>query len=72
VNVRNISMSFSQKINCGNYESKGISLGASAELNEEDDLTECKAALAAKLNDLLEEEVNREKQKIAAIAVSRR
>ena len=70
MNVRSISMNLSQKVNLGNYETKGISLGASAGLSEEDNLAECKAELAAKLNQLLEEEVSREKKQLL-IAVSR-
>ena len=70
MNVRSFSMNLSQKVNLGNYETKGISLGASAELDETDDFVECKAELAVKLNKLLEEEVNREKQKLL-VAVSR-
>jgi len=34
-------------------------------------LEQCNQELAAKLNKLLEEEVSREKQKIAAVALSR-
>ena len=71
MNVRNFSMNLSQKVNLGNYETKGISLGVSVELDETDDLVECKAELAAKLNELLAEEVSREKQQLAAVAVSR-
>ena len=71
MNVRNISMNLSQKVNLGNYETKGISLGASVELDETDDLVECKAELATKLNQLLEEEVDREKKQLAAVALSR-
>ncbi len=67
MNVRSLSMNLSQKVNLGNYETKGICLGASVELDESDDLVECKAELAAKLNQLLEEEVNREKTKILAV-----
>ena len=72
MNVRNLSLNVSQKVNLGNYETKGISIGVSAELDESDDLTQCKAELAAKLNQLLEEEVKKEKQQIAAVAYSRR
>ena len=71
MNVRSLSLNFSQKVNLGNYETKGISIGATIELDESDDLTECKAELAAKLNELLAEEVNTEKQRVAAAAMSR-
>ena len=67
MNVRSFSLNFSQKVNLGNYETKGISIGACAELDETDNLIECKAELAAKLNELLEEEVNREKTKLLAV-----
>jgi len=53
-----------------NYETKGITIGACVELDETDDLVECKAELTTKLNKLLEEEVSREKQKLL-VAVSR-
>lgn len=72
MNVKSLSMNLSQKLNQGNFQTKAISIGASVELDESDDLVECKAELAAKLNQLLEEEVNREKQRIAAVAYSRR
>jgi len=67
MNVRNLSLNVSQKVNLGNYETKAISIGVSAELSEEDDLVECKAVLASKLNELLDEEVRREKTKILAV-----
>ena len=61
-------MHLSQKVNLGNYETKGISLGASVELDETDDLEQCKQELAAKLNKLLEEEVSREKKHLLVVA----
>lgn len=67
--VRSLSMNVSQKVNLGNYETKAISIGVSAELDESDDLAECKAELSAKLNQLLEEDVSREKK---LLAVARR
>ena len=72
MNVRSISMNLSQKVNLGNYETKGITIGACVELDETDDLVECKTELATKLNKLLEEEVSKEKQRIAAVVSSRR
>ena len=71
MNVKSLSLNVSQKVNLGNYETKGISIGASVELDETDDLAECKKELSEKLNELLEEEVSREKQQLAAVAVSR-
>ena len=62
MNLKSLSMNFSQKVNLGNFETKAISIGASAELDESDDLAECKAELSAKMNSLLEEEIIREKQ----------
>ena len=61
--VRSISINLSQKVNLGNYETKAISIGASAELDEADDLIECRRELSAKLNKLLEEEVSKEKNR---------
>ena len=71
MNVRNLSMNVSQKVNLGNFETKAISIGASIELDDAEDLAACKAALAAKLNQLLAEEVNREKKQLL-VATSRR
>ena len=62
MDVKSISMNLSQKINLGNFQTKAISIGVAAELDESDDLTECKAELSAKINQLLEEEIIREKQ----------
>ena len=64
--VRSISINLSQKVNLGNYETKAISIGVSAELDEADDLIMCKAEISEKLNKLLEEDVSREKQLIVA------
>ena len=63
--VRSISINLSQKVNLGNYETKAISIGASAELDEADDLIECRRMLSAKLNKLLEEDISREKNQLA-------
>ena len=62
--IKSMNYSLSQKINLGNFQTKAISIGASAELDESDDLAECKQELAAKLNQLLEEEVAKEKQRL--------
>lgn len=62
MNVKSISMNVSQKVNLGNFQTKAISLGVVAELDESDDITECKAELSEKINQLLEEEIIREKQ----------
>lgn len=71
MNIKSLSINLSQKVNLGNFETKAISIGASAELDESDDLAECKAALAAKLNQLLAEEVSREKKQLLAVACRR-
>lgn len=71
MNPRSISINISQKVNLGNYETKAISIGVSAELDESDDLAECKKELASKLNQLLSEEVNREKKALIVVSSGR-
>ena len=68
MNVRSLSMNVSQKVNLGNYETKAISIGATVELDESDDLVQCKHELSAKLSQLLEEEVKKEKKQLIVIA----
>lgn len=68
MNVRSLSLCFSQKVNLGNFETKSISLGLSAELEDLDDLSKCKAELASKLNQLLAEEVNKEKKELIVLS----
>jgi len=60
--IKAINVSFSQKINLGNFQSKGIGLSVTAELDESDDLSECRKELSAKINGMLEEEVSKEKK----------
>lgn len=71
MNLKSVSVNVSQKINLGNFETKAISIGVSAELDENDDLAECKQELSVKINQLLAEEVSKEKKQLL-IAVSRR
>ncbi len=59
MNVKELTVNVSQKINCGNYESRGVGLGATIELSESDDLLKVKQALTDKLNRLLDFEVQR-------------
>ena len=71
MNIKSLSLNISQKINCGNYETKAISIGITVELEETDNLTATKTVLSTKLNQLLAEEVNREKKQLL-VATSRR
>ena len=57
--VKEINVSVSQKLNTGNYTSKGFGLSATAELNEGDDLLKVKQELANKLNQMLDFEVKK-------------
>jgi hypothetical protein len=70
MNVKSLSLNLSQKVNLGNFETKAISIGASAEIEENEDLTACKTALATKLNQMLAEEIAKEK-KALLVATSR-
>ncbi|PIN85779.1 MAG: hypothetical protein COV47_00585 [Candidatus Diapherotrites archaeon CG11_big_fil_rev_8_21_14_0_20_37_9] len=70
MNVKSLSLNVSQKLNLGNFQTKAISIGATAELDG-DDLAECKKLFSQRLEELLDEDVSREKQRIAAIATSR-
>ena len=56
---KELSVSVSQKVNLGNFQSKGIGLSATVELTEKDDLLTAKQELANKLNQLLEFEVRK-------------
>jgi hypothetical protein len=68
MNVRTFSLNISQKINQGNYETKAISIGAVAELDESDNIDQCKAELSKKLNQLLEQEIAKEKQALLVLS----
>ena len=57
--VKEINVSVSQKLNTGNFTSKGFGLSATAELSEGDDLLKVKQELANKLNQMLDFEVKK-------------
>jgi len=57
--VTEINVSVSQKLNTGNFTSKGFGLSATAELSEGDDLLKVKQELANKLNQMLDFEVKK-------------
>jgi len=57
--VKEINVSISQKVNTGNYSSKGFGLSATAELNESDDLLKVKQDLANRLNQMLDFEIKK-------------
>ncbi|HLC92485.1 MAG TPA: hypothetical protein VJH23_02140 [archaeon] len=57
--VKEINVSVSQKLNTGNFTSKGFGLSATAELAEGDDLLKVKQELANKLNQMLDFEVKK-------------
>ena len=60
--VTEINVSVSQKLNTGNYSSKGFGLSATAELAEGDDLLKVKQELANKLNQMLDFEIKKIKE----------
>ena len=57
--VTEINVSVSQKLNTGNFTSKGFGLSATAELSDGDDLLKVKQELANKLNQMLDFEVKK-------------
>ena len=57
--ITEISVSVSQKLNTGNFSSKGFGLSATAELAESDDLLKAKQELADRLNAMLEFETKK-------------
>jgi hypothetical protein len=57
--VREINVSITQKVNTGNYSSKGFGLSATAELSPEDDILRVKQELANKLNQMLDFEIKK-------------
>lgn len=57
--LKELTVSVSRKINLGNYESKGILIGATVMLEESDDMLEAKQELTNRLNQFLEFEVKR-------------
>jgi hypothetical protein len=59
VKPRELSVSISRKLNTGNYESKGIIIGATVSLEENEDLLQVKQELTNKLNQMLDFEIKR-------------
>ena len=57
--IKEINVSITQKINTGNYSSKGFGLSATAELSDQDDLLRVKQELANKLNQMLDFEIKK-------------
>ena len=57
--VKEISVTVSQKVNTGNYSSKGFGLSATAELSESDDLLRVKQDLSNKLSQMLDYEIKK-------------
>ena len=57
--VKEINVSVSQKLNTGNFTSKGFGISATAELSDGDDLLKVKQELANKLNQMLDFEVKK-------------
>jgi hypothetical protein len=57
--VKEINVSISQKVNTGNYSSKGFGLSATAELSEQDDLLKVKQDLTNRLNQMLDFEIKK-------------
>ncbi len=75
--LKELTVSVSRKINLGNYESKGILIGATVALEETDDMLEAKQELTNRLNQFLEFEVKRIRnngsgQKTAAPSLAKR
>jgi hypothetical protein len=60
--IKEINVSVSQKLNMGNYESKGFGLSATAELSEQDDLLQVKQQLTNSLNKMLDFEIKKIKE----------
>jgi hypothetical protein len=54
---KELTISISRKLNIGNYESKGIIIGATVSLDESEDLLKAKQELCNKLKQFLEFEV---------------
>ena len=57
--IKEITVSVSQKLNMGNFESKGFGLSATAELSPEEDLLQVKQALTNSLNKMLDFEIQK-------------
>ena len=57
--IKEINVSVSQKLNTGNFTSKGFGLSATAELSEGEDLLEVKQRLTNLLNKMLDFEIQK-------------
>ncbi|MDD3159979.1 MAG: hypothetical protein PHQ98_03360 [Candidatus ainarchaeum sp.] len=57
--VKELNVSITQKINTGNYSSKGFGLSATVELNEQDDLLKIKQDITNKLNQMIDFEIKK-------------
>ena len=57
--IKEINVSVSQKLNTGNFTSKGFGLSATAELNDGEDLLEVKQRLTNSLNKMLDFEIQK-------------
>jgi len=62
VKLKELTVSVSEKVNTGNYSSKGFGLTATVELAEKDDLLTVKQTLTNKLNQMLDFEIKKIKQ----------
>ena len=60
--VKEINVSVSQKLNTGNYSSKGFGMSATAELSEQEDLLQVKQNLTNSLNKMLDFEIKKIKE----------
>ncbi len=57
--IKEINVSVSQKLNTGNFTSKGFGLSATAELSDGEDLLEVKQRLTNSLNKMLDFEIQK-------------
>lgn len=60
--IKEISVSVSQKVNTGNFQSKGFGMSATAELSEGEDLLQVKQSLTNSLNKMLDFEIKKIKE----------
>ena len=57
--LKELTVSVSQKVNTGNFSSKGYGLTATVELSESDDLLRVKQDLTNRLNAMLDFEIKK-------------
>ena len=60
--IKEITVSVSQKLNMGNFSSKGFGLSATAELSPAEDLLQVKQTLTNSLNKMLDFEIKKIKE----------